>query len=223
MDGKKLLKEINGSFRTHRNEEIAIGMENYLRNQFECYGIKSPQRTELLRPYLISFKQLADDQWPEAVMSLWNFPQREMQYAAMECFYKRRKDYKPEHLGLIEQMIVTKSWWDTVDFIASNITGEFFKKYPELIHPTVERWTKSSNFWLHRVTIIFQLKYGVKTDKELLFKLCTLHSREKEFFIRKAIGWALRQFSKSNPADVRKYVKSHYLSPLSLKEASKYI
>lgn len=214
---------IKEEFRQNADARIASEMEAYLRNQFRCLGIKKPVRDQLLHPFFKSFTALEQDQWPLVVRQLWDSPYRELQYAAMELCRKRKKDFEPEHLALFEYMVCKDSWWDTVDFIASNLTGELMKKHPGLIRNTVKQWTESGNLWLQRTCILFQLKYGKATDKDLLFALCTRFAGEQDFFLRKAIGWALRQYSKSDPAAVRTFVKNIPLSPLSLREASKYI
>ncbi|MBL7923418.1 MAG: DNA alkylation repair protein, partial [Bacteroidia bacterium] len=162
-------------------------------------------------------------EWPQVAKQIWDLPRREYQYAAMELCAKKLKSYLPGHLELFEYMIQDRSWWDTVDFIAGTLVGGLFRMHPQLIGPAVMRWTAGPDFWFHRCSILFQLKYGKKTDAPLLFRLCRDFAGEKEFFIRKAIGWALRQYSKSEPAAVRDFIGRQKLSPLSRKEASKYI
>lgn len=223
MKTHPLVKAIEKEFVNHLDDENAIGMKAYMRDQFDFLGLKKPLRAELLKPVFDSFKAVNSDEWPLIVQQVWNLKFREFQYVAMELCRKKSKDFQAGHLPLLEKMILEKSWWDTVDFVASNLVGDLFKRHPELIDKTISKWLKTENFWLHRTAIIFQLKYGKHTDQQLLFSLCSRYAEEKEFFIRKAIGWALRQYSKSNPGSVRDYIKKQKLSPLSVKEASKYI
>lgn len=223
MKHHPFVSAIEAAFHGSLNDEIAIGMKAYLRNQFECLGIKKPVRVDLLKPYTAAFKSFSKEEWPKIILEIWQLPFREFQYAAMELCRTKSKAFSPEHLPLFEKLVTTRSWWDTVDFVASNLMGELFRKHPELIKEAIHRWMSTENFWLHRTAIIFQLKYGVKTNEKLLFQLCAHYAEEREFFIRKAIGWALRQYSKSNPKAVRSFIENHKLSPLSLKEASKYI
>lgn len=218
-----LSAKIIRTFESNLEDELAIGMKKYMRDKFDYLGIKSPTRAELLKPFFPEFKKLDEKEWMLVVEQLWNQKFREFQYAAMELCSKKTKAFEPDHLPFLEKMITEKSWWDTVDMVASNLIGEYFKKYPEKIPAAIARWTKTDNFWLHRTCIIFQLKYGSKTDQKLLFDLCSKYAGESEFFMRKAIGWALRQYSKFNPPAVSSFLKKQPLSPLSVREASKYL
>lgn len=210
-------------FEAHLDDEKAIGMKAYMKDQFEYLGIKKPDRAELEKPLRKKFKELKADEWPIVIHQLWEMPFREYQYAALELLRLRAKELNASHVHLLEEMISQKSWWDTVDFIASNLVGVFLLQHEELRPGLVEKWTATGNFWFQRTCIIFQLKYGRKTDKKLLFELCTRYANEREFFLRKAIGWALRQYSKSDPQAVQNFIKRQPLSGLSLREASKYI
>ncbi len=218
-----LTAKIIFTFESNLEDELAIGMKKYMRDKFDYLGIKSPTRAELLKPFFPEFKKLDEKEWMLVVEQLWNQKFREFQYAAMELCRKKTKAFEPDHLSFLEKMITEKSWWDSVDMVASNLLGTYFKRYPEKIPGALSRCTKSDNFWLHRTCIIFQLKYGDNTDQKLLFELCAKYSKEKEFFIRKAIGWALRQYSKYNPKAVAGFIQKQKLSPLSVKEGSKYL
>lgn len=218
-----LTKKIIAAFEANLDDELAIGMKAYMKDRFDFLGIKSPTRAEILKPFFPELKELETKDWMLVVDQLWNQKFREYQYVAMEFTRKKVRDFKPEHLPFLERMITDKSWWDTVDLLASNLMGAYFKKYPEKIPATITRWAKTENFWLHRTCILFQLKYGDNTDQKLLFDLCTKYAYEKEFFMRKAIGWALREYSKFNPAAVKKFIQKQALSPLSIREASKYL
>jgi len=120
-------------------------------------------------------------------------------------------------------MICQKSWWDTVDLIATNLVGKLFQKFPELILYYITKWATSENLWLQRTTLLFQIKYKDKTDAALLFKLIESFAGHPDFFIRKAIGWALREYSRTDPQLVAEFVKNHQLSSLSTKEAVKLL
>ena len=126
-------------------------------------------------------------------------------------------------INLMEYMIVKKSWWDTVDHAASDLTGPYFKLFPEQIIKITGRWNGSDNFWLQRSSIMFQKKYRKDTDTLLLSKYILLHTDSKEFFIQKAIGWALREYGKTDQAWVKRFVQQNKLSPLSKREALKSI
>jgi len=164
-----------------------------------------------------------DETFEAELHRCWLDPHREMQYVAMECM-DRKKWYRREHaIALIEWMITERSWWDTVDYIAASLSGQYFQHFPQYTAPTVKRWNASENLWLIRSSILFQLKYKDKVDKQLLTTLIIPHLDSKEFFLQKAIGWALRQVSKTDAAFVRSFVDSYSLKSVSLREAKKYI
>jgi len=181
-------------------------------------------------------------QWVlDVVKQLWAKPEREHQYFALE-FLKENLNLMDESFLLeLEVLITTKSWWDTVDMIASNVLGPFAQAYPKQTLPRIEQWIfvtpsvsnendsrksdLSGNMWLRRSAILFQLKYKKQTDHQLLFRYCKACAEESEFFIRKAIGWSLREYAKTDPQQVLDFVNQHkhILSPLSQKEALKHL
>jgi 3-methyladenine DNA glycosylase AlkD len=209
--------------RSHRNEEHAEPMKKYMRNQFEFLGIKTPERTALLREFLKEHGKPKFEDLEETVLLLWELPKREFQYIALSLLEKEVKKLSEEHVKLAERLIVTKSWWDTVDHLAPRIVGMILKKHPELIEPYTGKWIQSDNFWLKRTAILFQLKYKKDTDEALLYHYIRMCKDSKEFFIQKAIGWALREYSKTNPESVKRFVDSEELAPLSKREALKVI
>jgi 3-methyladenine DNA glycosylase AlkD len=207
----------------HRNEENAEPMKKYMRNQFEFLGIKTPQRTALLREFLKEHGKPHLEDLSETVLGLWELPEREFQYIALALLEKDVKKLTESHVKLAEKLIVTKSWWDTVDHLATRIVGTILKKHPVLIKPFTGTWIQSDNFWLQRTAILFQLKYKKDTDEALLYRYIRMCKDSKEFFIQKAIGWALREYSKTNPESVKRFVESEELAPLSKREALKVI
>ena len=136
---------------------------------------------------------------------------------------KFSKKLYEDFIGLFEHLIVTKSWWDSMDGIASWCVGEHFKRFPKLIKPFTEKWMKSKNMWLQRTVILFQLGYKDKTDVNLLFKNIQKLMDSKEFFIRKAIGWALREYSKTDAQAVMNFVENNEIASLSKREALKWL
>jgi len=160
---------------------------------------------------------------PRTVRLLWELPERECQYAAMDIMEKFRKKFSREHLELFEYCIVTKPWWDTADLIAARFIGTLFMHNPDLISSSVQRWLGQENIWLWRTSLLFQLKYKKATDVELLGNTIRRLAGEKDFFIRKAIGWALREYSKTDADWVLEFVQNNRLSPLSEREALKVL
>ena len=203
--------------------ENSIQMKRYMKDKFEFFGIKSFERKELTRNFFVSHGLPAEDDFAPVIREMWDLPQRELQYVALDILERLVKKRIPVEIKLLEHLIVTKSWWDTVDWLATRIVGVRFRQNPELISSTHSRWIKSENIWLQRVCILFQLKYKQETDEKLLFSTIQELSESDEFFIQKAIGWALREQSKTDPAVVQKFIDENELAPLSRREALKVI
>lgn len=210
-------------FETHARPEKVEWMENYLKGHFSFLGLETKVRRDIQRKF---FKEIC---YPDKkflfdyVFYLWNLPYREYQYTAIELIKRFEKKLEKNDIVHIEKLIVTKSWWDSVDGLAAWTCGAYFKLFPGQIKSVTTKWMQSGNFWLQRSCLLFQLSYKKSTDTELLESFIGRLCNEKEFFIRKAIGWILREYSKSNPEWVRELVGRQKLSPLSYKEATKYI
>ena len=142
-----------------------------------------------------------------------------MHQVAVDLLMKHAKKLTSDHLPLLEELITTKSWWDSVDALAVHGVGVILKKYPKEITRWNTRWVRSDDLWLNRTAIIFQLRWKEDTDRSLLFANIERHASHKDFFIRKAIGWALRSLAETDPASVKAFVRAHKLSPLSEREA----
>lgn len=201
----------------------AAQMAAYLRNQFPFLGIKSPQRRELLKAFLREYGLPALEATANVAKELWGQSVREHQYNALDILRRQQKKLGPEFVPTLEWLIITKSWWDTVDGLASNIAGPIFAGYPETRGTAVRQWRSVENIWLRRTTLLFQLKYKDKTDAPLLFSLIEGNLLDKEFFIQKAIGWSLREYSKTDETAVREFVANTELSPLAEREALKWL
>jgi len=211
-------------FDQNANPAQAGPMKKYMRDQFEYLGIKSPQATVLLRKHINEYGLPLLDQLDIILRELWSLPQREFQYAAITLAGKLEKKVEPEFITTIEYLLTTKSWWDTVDALAGHAVGSQFKRFPAVKENFLKKWRKSDNFWLRRTTLLFQLGYKKETDFDLMCELIQENLGSDEFFINKAIGWALRQYAHTNPAPVKKFVKAtKELHPLSRREALKNI
>ncbi len=155
---------------------------------------------------------------------MWLLPQREYQYLAMDLLMKHKKSLQTQHLHFGETLIQEKSWWDTVDLLATNYFGSILQKVPyQEQKDYVEFLSGHENMWMNRVGMIYQLKYKDQTTTEFLEIAILPHLESKEFFIQKAIGWALRQYSKFNPTYVRYFLEEYEMANLSSREASKYL
>jgi 3-methyladenine DNA glycosylase AlkD len=211
-------------FEQNANPAQAEPMKKYMRNQFEYLGIKSPQVSGVLREHIHEHGLPPLEKLDLISRELWSLSQREFQYAAMSLIGKLENKVGPEFITTIEYLITTKSWWDTVDALAGHAVGTQFKRFPEVKAKYLKKWRKSDNFWLRRTTLLFQLGYKKETDFELMCELIKENLGSDEFFINKAIGWALRQYAHSNPTPVKKFVKAtKELHPLSRREALKNI
>ncbi|MGE5107528.1 MAG: DNA alkylation repair protein [Sphingobacteriales bacterium] len=209
-------------FKQQGSAEQAAGAKAYMRNQFEFFGLNAPVWRKLFREY--SKQHLPPFEEAELIIKeLWNMPQRELQFAAIELLALYKKEWDKKVIALIEFIIKNKSWWDTVDHAASELTGPYFKLFPEQVNKITGKWNQSSNCWLQRSSIMFQKNYKKTTDTELLSGYILHLCHSKEFFVQKAIGWALREYSKTDAKWVKAFLKKHKLAPLSEREALKRI
>ncbi|PEB50532.1 DNA alkylation repair protein [Bacillus pseudomycoides] len=210
-------------FLAHQNPEKAEPMARYMKNHFPFLGIQSPERRKLLRE-VIQVHNLPDKEDLQIIIrELWALPEREFQAVSLDILQKYKKYLDETHIPFLEELIVTKSWWDSVDGIVPTFLGGIFLKHPEMISIYIPKWTASENIWLQRAAILFQLKYKQQTDEKLLFSIIGQLKSSKEFFIQKAIGWVLREYAKTSPHVVWEYVQNNELAPLSKREAIKHI
>lgn len=215
--------KLTAYFRKHYNQENSKNMCAYMKNKFDFIGLKSKKRRDLVRTYKKSNEYFSLEDLYEDSKKIWSLNEREFQYIYLDFLKKHKKKLTKESIEVIEYLITNKSWWDTVDLIAVHLVGELYKKYPILIEKYHEKWQNSNNIWLQRSLILFQLKYKEDTDEALLFQIVNENLGSEEFFINKAIGWALREYSKTNRDVVATFVNNTKLSNLSKREASKYL
>lgn len=196
-------------------------MSAYMQNRFPFLGIPKPALKEVMKPYLQKSKKLAFD-W-DFVFLCWEKPYREAQYVAVSYVLLHQKHFVEADLEKITRLITEKSWWDTVDNLDAAV-GTLVLRYPAL-KETMLAWSVSDNLWLRRTAIDFQQEYKEDTDTALLAQIIENNLGGAEFFINKAIGWSLRDYSKVNPDWVRSFLKKQEgrLAALSVKEASKYL
>lgn len=213
------LVPLRAAFHSHAHPANAAAMCAYMKGHFPFFGIKAPERRALQQEHVRLHGMLKLDQLPVMARSAFAQPERELHYAAVDLLVKRAKESGPEHLPLLEELITSQSWWDTVDALAVHGVGAVLKKHPSAIEEWNDRWIKSDDLWLNRTAILFQNRWKEETDQALLFANIDRHTKHKDFFIRKAIGWALREYGKTDPGVVLEFVRSRMLSPLSEREA----
>ncbi|MDQ3073589.1 MAG: DNA alkylation repair protein [Bacteroidota bacterium] len=203
------LSPLSTLFQSHANAETALWSENYMRGQFHFYGLSSPVRRELQKQFFKEFGLPSRANLEDIVRDLWQRPHREYQYFGMELLGKFVKHLRRNDILFFEELITHKSWWDTIDYIAPNLVGAWFREFPKQGNEYIDKWLSGDNIWLKRTAIIFQLKYKKNTDTELLFRIINKLAEEREFFIRKAIGWSLREYSKADPEAVVRFVEKN--------------
>lgn len=216
---KNLAKEL----RALKDPVRAEFAKKYMRNQFEFIGPDTKTMRLCIDNYVKKNGYPEIEKLGDFSLRLWEFPERDFQQTAIHIIRKLAKKLRKEDIEWIEQLIVKKSWWDTVDGLAGWICGTYFTLYPGQVKPVTEKWIKSGNMWLQRSALLFQLKYKANTDTQLLAGYIERLADHKDFFIRKAIGWILREYSKTNKEWVREFINNHMLSGLSVREASKYL
>jgi len=216
---KEFVNELEAVFKESTNPKVALQQKAYMRGQFEFYGLTATKRRELTKPFLAKDFLPEKKELVSLIKELWQKPEREYQMFSMDLSMKYLKQIEESDIDLFEYMVLNKSWWDTVDMVASNLMGAYFKQFPEKKILKVDEWLASGNIWLQRSTLLFQLKYKERLDTEMLTYCINFLLGSKEFFINKAIGWVLRQYSRTNPEWVLDFVERTDLSPLSRREA----
>ncbi|HEY5981953.1 MAG TPA: DNA alkylation repair protein [Anaerolineales bacterium] len=207
----------------HANPKNAGPMQRYMRDQFEYLGLKGPELGALLREHIASRGLPSLAELDPILRELWALPQREFQYAAMSLLERLEMQLPAAFIRTLEHLIVTRSWWDTVDTISTGTLGLHFRRFPRIRERYLLKWRRSKNFWLRRACILFQLNYKQDTDFPLMQAIILENLGSDEFFINKAIGWALRQHTRVDPKAVRKFVAETPLHPLSAREALKWL
>lgn len=218
-----LTRELHEALQRVADASRAPAMEAYLRHQFAFLGVSSQARKEIVRLFRPKIKKLSPDEAARFAIHCWDQPHREMQYVAMELFANFAQNPDANTLNTCRHLITHKSWWDTVDYIAPNIAGKFWMKYPSNIQPVTTQWMDSGNLWLQRSCLLFQLKYKDKLDFDLLRSFIEPLTTHPDFFIRKAIGWSLRSYARHNSEAVKQFVNTTPLHPLSRREALKHL
>ena len=218
MNLSKLISDLE----KNRNELLAESMSRYMQDKFRFLGIRGATRTEIYKKYFPDARKTKTIDW-DFVESCWNKEEREFQYVVVYYLKAMQKFLKREDISRLKYLIVTKSWWDTVDLLAK-VVGSLVIRIEGYDQIMLE-WSKDSNIWLRRVAILYQLSLKDKVDKQVLDEILVNNLGDSQFFINKAVGWALRDYSKYNPEWVREFIKKNKenMANLSIREASKYI
>lgn len=218
MDFNKLYEEMI----QHKNEEQAQKMSKYMLNKFEYIGIKTPERRKIFKNSFKEYKNKEKIDW-EFVNKCWENKYREFQYVAADYLKNMKDKLTIDDIPKFKQLILKKSWWDTIDNLDMTIGALALKD--SNVNKILLEWSLDENIWLRRIAIDHQLLRKEKTDTELLEKILKNNLGQAEFFINKSIGWALRDYSKTNPEWVKNFIEEikENMAKLSIKEASKYL
>lgn len=203
----------------------AAGMQAYMKTDMPFYGVQHAARTEVLKRLRTDFPPADREEYEQLVLALWNLPHREERYLALGVARAHKKFVVPASLPLYRRLITEGAWWDLVDDVATHLVRDLVVGFPDQTWPEVERWVDDEEMWLRRSALLCQIGAKTATDSERLFRFCLALAHEKEFFIRKAIGWALRDYAWVDPEAVASFVRQFgdALSPLSYREATKHI
>jgi 3-methyladenine DNA glycosylase AlkD len=217
-----LLHQLQTSYAEARDPERAARMKAYLRDQFEYFGLTMPQRRAIDRQVLAGRPKPDGAELRTIALACWELPEREFQYFGTDLLVRYAKRLSADFLPTAEHLITTRSWWDTVDALATRLVGSLVRRDPSLTR-TMDAWIADQNIWLVRTALLHQLTYREATDTVRLFRYCRTQAGHPDFFVRKAIGWALRQYARTDPDAVRRFVAENRLSPLSIREATKHL
>jgi 3-methyladenine DNA glycosylase AlkD len=200
----------------------AEAMGAYMRGQFPFLGLMTTRRRALSREVLAGVPRPTEGDLRGCALACWALDEREYQYFAADWLRRHAPICSAGFLDTVEALVTTKSWWDTVDPLAAHVVGPIVASHPGTV-ARMDDWLRDDNLWLARTAILHQLGYAERTDADRLFRYCLARADHRDFFVRKAIGWALRQYAKSNPDAVRAFVTAHEraLAPLSVREARK--
>jgi len=198
----------------------APAMRAYMRDQFPFLGIATPARREAIKPAIRAFTGAAPAELIRVAGELWQLAEREYQYAALDLMAAHWKQFDAADLPDLLTFVLRKSWWDSVDGMAA-IVGDVLRYN----HHEMDVALEHENFWMRRIAMLHQLGWRGKTDEMRLFRYSLALGHENEFFIQKAIGWALRDYARHAPHNVARFIheNNRKLSKLSLREAGKYL
>lgn len=227
-DGLPLVLEVRQALAGAGDPDRAAGQQAYMKSEMPFRGVTSPQLTALLRPLLSEFGPTSRAEWEQAVLALWDgASHREERYAALAVARMRRATVwcDPEALGLFRHLVVTGAWWDFVDVIAAHLVGQALREHRPVVDPVMREWAVDDDLWVRRTAVLSQLRHRKDTDRRLLAHVIEANLDDPSFWLRKSIGWALREFARTDPDWVRATVEEWgpRLSNLSRREALKHL
>jgi len=224
QDGAMELEALREALHAVADPSKAADMAAYMKDQFEYLGVQAGDRRTAAKPLLTAAKTMASEPLLDLVEALWDEVEREFHYVGMDAIRAGARNLRADDLQRVRALIERTPWWDTVDSLAVHTVGTMVTNHPELVE-TMDEWIESPNLWVARTAILHQLLYKERTDTNRLFTYAEMHLESTEFFIRKAIGWALRQYARTDPDAVRAFVAKHddVIAGLTKREALKHL
>ena len=224
MNVDELLAAVIASYRAAADADRAAAQRAYMRDQFPYLGIATPERRQLSRGVLKGSARPTSADCAALALRCWELPEREFRYFAIDYLIANVQRCESSLLTTLRTLITSEPWWDTIDPLATRVVGPRVAADPSLV-ATMDAWVRDENLWIARTAILHQLHFKAETDEARLFEYCVLQAGHPDFFIRKAIGWALREYAYTAPDAVRAFLEreSGRFSPLSVREAAKHL
>jgi 3-methyladenine DNA glycosylase AlkD len=219
-----IMDRLTTAYERARDPQRAVPMAAYMRDQFPFLGIPGPAQKAIYREVVAGLPRPGQADLAAVALACWERPEREYQYFACAWLRRHARVCGDDFIGTARHLIVTRSWWDTVDTLAAHLVGPLVAHHPQLVTVT-DAWLTDENVWLVRTAILHQLTFKEATDAVRLFRYCSVQAGHPDFFVRKAIGWALREYATTDPGAVRAFVAAHQsrLAGLSVREALKNV
>jgi 3-methyladenine DNA glycosylase AlkD len=222
---RELVEFVRHDLREHADPERAPAMAAYMKTTMPFLGVGVKDIRNAARVAARAYPPADQAAYEASVLALWNLDHREEKHVAVAYAREFERYIRPGSLGLYERLVREGAWWDFVDEIAIHLVGATLLKNPKEVWPVMDRWIEDADMWVRRTAILCQNRHRANTDEERLFRYCLTRAGEKEFFIRKAIGWALREYAYTAPDAVRRFIDDHrgVLSNLSVREGGKHL
>ena len=225
FDPSPIARNVSQHLHTLADPDKAEKMAAYMKTSMPFYGVQAGPRDQIVKTIASDIHLSSHDDYVALIEALWNLPHREEKYIAIRLARRFKPFITPASLPLYERLIRDGAWWDFVDELATHLVGTVLKNSPDQTWPTLDRWLHDPDLWIRRAALLAQNRLKSHTDPQKLFAYCLHLADEEDFFIRKAIGWALREYARTAPEAVRDFLNTHAdaLSPLSVREASKHL
>ena len=219
-----VMERLVGSFEAAADPVKAVAMRAYMKDVAPFLGLTTPVRRTLSRTVLAGTPRPDERDCSAIALRCWALPEREYRYFAVDLLHRNAVRLSSAFLPVVRRLMTTAPWWDTVDPLAAHVVGPLVARHPGLV-ADMDRWIAGDDLWLARAALLHQLRYKEQTDSERLFTYCVRQSGHTDFFIRKAIGWCLREYAKTDPDAVRAFLTRERgrFAPLTVREALKNI